>query len=113
MANRDRNKLITIWVNNDEQALIKKRMAEFGTANMSAYMRKMACDGMIVNVDIPEVNEMVMLLRRSSALLNQIAVRVNETNRIYSDDIADMQQQVSTIKAGIDTVLQKLALIGK
>ena len=113
MANRERNKLITIWVTNQEQALIHKRMAEFGTINMSAYMRKMACDGMIVNVDIPEVNEMVTLLRRSSSLLNQISARVNETGRIYDDDIDDMKRQLSTVSDGVNAVLGKLACIGK
>ena len=39
---------------------------------MAAYLRKMAVDGYVVNLELPELREMVSLLRRSSNNLNQL-----------------------------------------
>ncbi len=58
---------------------IRKRMKQLGTDNMSAFLRKMAIDGYIVKLELPELKEMITLLHRSSSNLNQIAKRVNGT----------------------------------
>ena len=58
-------------------------MAQLGTQNMAAYLRKMALDGYVVRLELPELREMVSLLRRSSNNLNQLTRRVHETGRIY------------------------------
>ena len=51
MANRKRNVQILLWVTPEEKKMIRKRMILSKTSNMSVYLRKMAIDGMIVNVD--------------------------------------------------------------
>ena len=66
---------------------LEEKMAQLGTDNMAAYLRKMAIDGYVVKLDLPELRDMVSLLRRSGNNLNQIAKRVNETSRIYTADI--------------------------
>lgn len=43
-----------VFVNEKELDLIKQKTALFGTENMSAYLRKMAIDGSIINLDMPE-----------------------------------------------------------
>ena len=53
-------------------------MAQFGTKNLSAYLRKMAVDGYVVQLDLPELKELVSLLRRSSNNLNQLTRKVHE-----------------------------------
>ena len=60
-----------------EAALIKERMAELGITNLSAYLRKMAVDGYIVQLDMSSVVELVKLLRSISSNVNQIAQKVN------------------------------------
>lgn len=65
-------------------------MSQVGTDNLSAYLRKIAIDGYIVKLDLPELREMISLLRRSSNNLNQIAKRLNETGRFYAADLEDM-----------------------
>ncbi|MFQ9447112.1 MAG: hypothetical protein ACLR4A_06970 [Christensenellales bacterium] len=39
----------------DERALLERKMREAGTANMGAYLRKMALDGYILRLDLPEL----------------------------------------------------------
>ena len=36
---------VLFWVSADEMELIQQKMAQFGTKNLSAYLRKMAVDG--------------------------------------------------------------------
>ena len=47
-----RNKEIHVWVNDKEYEQIQKRMKQLGFTNQSAYMRKMACSGRIVQPDL-------------------------------------------------------------
>ena len=68
--------------------LIRQKMAQFGTDNLSAYLRKMAIDGYVLQLDLPELKELVSLLRRSSNNLNQLTRRVHETGRFYDADLA-------------------------
>ena len=92
MAVRKRDIQLIIRVNQDEREKIKKKMEQFGTTNMASYIRKIAIDGFIVHLELPELREMVSLLRRSSNSLNQIAKRLNETGRIYDADMEDVLQ---------------------
>lgn len=65
-------------------------MRQMGTANLSAYVRKMALDGYVLRLDLPELREMVSLMRRMSNNINQVAKRANESGRIYETDISEM-----------------------
>jgi hypothetical protein len=66
-------------------------MNEAGIENMSAYILKMALDGICVKLDLQDVREMLVLLRRCSNNLNQYAKRANETGSIYAADIDDLK----------------------
>ncbi len=111
MARRKRDVPILFRVSPEEKEQIDKRMAELGIVNMAAYLRKMALDGYIVNLDIPKLRELVSLMRRSSNNLNQIAKRVNTTGRIYASDMEDMLQKQEQLWEAVNTILLKLAAI--
>lgn len=51
MAERKREIQIKFWVTPEERKMIRKKMILSRTANMEAYLRKMAIDGIIVNTD--------------------------------------------------------------
>ena len=86
-------------------------MAEVGTKNMSAFIRKMALDGRIVLLDMDEIKKLVSLLRRTSANVNQIAKRVNSTSRVYENDLAEIQNRLGEVWLALDEVLRKLAAV--
>ena len=81
----------------EENDRIRENMAEAGLRNMSAYVRKMALDGICVKLDLEDVRELSVLLRRCSNNLNQYAKRANETGSIYAADIADLQARLDEI----------------
>ena len=90
--NRQREVRLKFCVTRSERALIEQKMERFGTNNMAAYLRKMSVDGYVVNLELPELREMVSLLRRSSNNLNQLTRRVHETGRFYDADLDELRQ---------------------
>ena len=58
MKNRKRQIPILFWVSEEEREQIEQKMAQLGTGNMSAYLRKIAIDGYVVNLDLPELREL-------------------------------------------------------
>ena len=66
--------------------------SQFGTKSLSAYVRKMAFDGPIIDLQIPELSEVISQMRENAETLNQIAARVNSTGRIYPSDLAQIAQ---------------------
>ena len=111
MARRKRNIVIRFRVTPEEREMIESKMAQFGTSNMAAYLRKISIDGYVVKLDLPELREMVSLLRRSSNNLNQIAKRVNETSRIYDADIDCLKENQEKIWSAANGILTRLASI--
>ena len=93
----------------DERALLERKMREAGTTNMGAYLRKMALDGYVVKLELPELKELVSLLRRSSNNLNQLTRRVHETGRVYDADLEDISQRQEQLWAGVKEILIRLA----
>ena len=108
-ANRKRNIRMRFYVTPGERTIIEEKMAQLGTANLSAYLRKMALDGYAVNLDLPELRELVSLLRRSSANLNQLTRRVHETGRIYDADLENLRLEYEKIWDVAGVIVSKLA----
>ena len=111
MANRNRPVQVKFRVTPEERALIDKRMAQAGTINMAAYLRKMAIDGYVVKLELPELRDLITLLRRTSNNFNQIARRANSTNRVYDEDIHEMKVMIEQTWEATNRVLEKLAAI--
>lgn len=98
-----------IRMTESELSLIRERMAELGTSNMSAFIRKMAIDGYIVKLELPELKEMTRLLSSYSNNLNQIAKRVNKTGVLYSTDLEEIQQHQDELWGAAEKILRALA----
>ena len=117
MANRKRDQAMYFMVTPRERQLIAEKMAQLGTKNTGAYLRKMAVDGYIVNLDLAGVRELVSLLRNATNNLNQIAKRVNgarranETRSVYAADVEDMQARYAELWEAANKILLELAQI--
>ena len=109
--NREREVQLKFRVTPEERALIGRKMEQLGTTNMAAYLRKMAVDGYAVNLELPELREMVSLLRRSSNNLNQLTRRVHETGRFYDADMEDLRQGQERLWDAAQKILTSLAKI--
>ena len=108
---RKRDTMINLWLSQQELDDIRTKMEQVGTQNMSAYLRKMAIDGYVVRLELPELKEMISLLRRSSNNLNQIAKRANETGRVYDADVSDIMEKQEQLWQSANAILSRLAAI--
>lgn len=111
MKKRIRNELIKFYVTPEEKELIQQNMALLGTDNMSAFIRKMAIDGHVIKLDLPELRELISLLRYTSNNVNQIAKRVNSTGRVYAEDLDGIKQSMESLWNAANSILRKLAAI--
>ena len=107
----EKTEAIYIRVSENERKLIEYRMKVCNISNMSAYIRKMAIDGMIVNLDISELKEVTRLLRYNGNNINQIAKHLNEGRSVYASDIADVQEKQTQILKLVREIYLKLAKI--
>ena len=105
---RIRNKPILLWVSEKEREQIEQKMRMIGTDNLSAYIRKMAIDGMVVKLDLPELQKLTSLLGRCAGSFNQIARRVQMTSRAYDEDIEELRGKLGEIWEKVDAVLTRL-----
>ena len=109
MAKRKRPIILRCPVTAEERTLIEQKMAQLGTSNREAYLRKMALDGYVVRLELPELKELVSLMRYSSNNLNQLTRRVHETGRIYDTDLEDISRRQEALWDGVHQVLTQLA----
>lgn len=111
MENRKRKIEVRFRVAQEELDMIHEKMVQYGTRNLSAFMRKIAIDGYVIKLEIPELKELVSLLRYSSNNLNQLTKRVHETGRIYDADLEEIARKQDAIWAGVHEILTRLSSI--
>ena len=97
MANRTRPIRIEFCVSENEHRIIKSKMAQLGTKNMGAYLRKMAIDGYIIKVDYTQQKKLAAAVSRAASNINQICRRINQTGRFYAADIAELKARQEEI----------------
>lgn len=105
----DHNIVKNIRMTPEELQAIQERMKQLGTKNFSAFVRKMAIDGYVVKLELPELKELVSLLRYSSNNLNQLTKRVHESGRIYDADLEDIRRGQEQLWDAAQAILDKLA----
>lgn len=110
MSKRKRNIHLHVMVTEEEQAEILRRMTEAGVVNMGAFVRKLALNGYVLNVDISPVRELVSLLRRCSNNLNQVAIHAN-TYGIYEQEIKGLQKDYGKLWKQVNDVLKQLTKV--
>ncbi|MBQ1437606.1 MAG: plasmid mobilization relaxosome protein MobC [Ruminococcus sp.] len=109
MKSEQRKTMLHLYASKQETEMIRQRMAELGIVSMSAYLRKMAIDGYIIQLDMTEIRELTRLLSICSNNLNQYVKRANETGRIYAADIEDLSERLIVIKNQVGKLLGQFA----
>ena len=106
MSNRKRTVQIKFRVTEEERALIEEKMKLIPTRNMTAYLRKMAIDGYVIQVDHSDIKAMTAEIQKIGININQIARRANATGNVYREDIEEIKGVLNEIWR-----LQRLSLL--
>ena len=97
MAKRKRDIQLKFRVTPQEREMIETKMAQFGTTNMAAYLRKMAIDGYIIKVDYTQQKKLAAAVSRAARNINQICRRINSTGHFYAEDVAELKERQAEI----------------
>jgi alkyl hydroperoxide reductase subunit AhpC len=98
--------MLRFFVTEDERDAILEKMGLLNTANLSAYLRKMAIDGYVINADYSDIKAMTAEIQKIGVNINQIARRVNATGYAHTEDIKQIQEAQAEIWR-----LQRLSLL--
>ena len=96
---------ISVRLTEEEHRLLKEKMARIGVTNQEAFLRKMALDGLVIKLELPELKQMISLLRYTSNNINQIAKRLNDT------DLAEILEKQKQLWGLANKILMKLSTI--
>ena len=97
MAERKRAIQLKLWVDENEKNLIEEKMKILGTRNFGAYARKMLIDGYIIKVDYSEQRKLAAEVNKIGVNINQICKRINSTDRVYFEDVAELRKRMDEV----------------
>ena len=100
MDKRKRDIQVKFYVDEKELEQINKRVRLANVTNRGAYLRKMAIDGFVVNVDTSDLRAVVKEINAIGKNINQITRNANT--------YGIMKQDITAIKAKVDEIWQLL-----
>ena len=88
----------------------EKKKGDLNKVTLSSdTLRKYFPNGYVVKLELPELKELVSLMRRSSNNLNQLTRKVHETGRVYDADLKDISQRQEQLWEGVKEILTQLS----
>ena len=97
MSGRKRTVQIKFYVTEEGKNLIEKKMKLIPTRNMAAYLRIIAIDGYIIQVDHADIRAMTAEIQKIGVNINQMAKRVNATSSVYQEDMEEINGVLAEI----------------
>ena len=108
MESGNRLNMVTVRLTDSEMEDLEERMKNTGIISRSAFLRKMALDGYILKMDLPEIKEMIKLLRSSSNNMNQIAKKANAMGTVFEEDLKEIKSMQDDIWKAMNKILKRL-----
>lgn len=100
---------IQFYVTAEEKEQIEKRMEALGIINMSAYLRKMALNGYILHLNMPEIRELIRLLRSISNSANQMTKRANGGGVVNARELGGLNEIMQSSWQMMNDILLRLS----
>ena len=104
-----RNIRISVRLTEEEHRILKEKMDRIGVTNQEAFIRKMILDGLVIRLELPELRELISLLRYSSNNINQIAKHLNESGRVYQTDLDDIKANQEKLWSMANEIMMSLS----
>ena len=91
-----------------EDNVIRQKMKAFGIRNQASFYRAMVLNGYLLKLDLPEIRELLRLMKNLTNNVNQIARRMNERGSIYDSEIDEILEKQEKIWNVLNQILSKL-----
>ena len=108
---RIRDTMLRFRVTPEEREKIERKMEQYGTDNMAAYLRKMAIDGYVIRLDLPELGEISAQLGHIGGNVNQLARYANSGGWVSTDELKQIRKQLDGIREEYGILLERLAAL--
>lgn len=99
-----RNVKITFRVTEDEREYITKKAKVAGSSSTGAYIRRMAITGVIVKYENKDLKNLQKSLGGIQRNINQMAIRVNATNRMYDEDFEYLKKVMNEVWQSLTSI---------
>ena len=96
-----REKTYRFRANDEESELIEKEYKLSACDSLSDFFRQMILYGIIVKYDEEKFEKiftrLLNLIENMASNVNQIATRVNSTNRVYAEDLQQIEKRLDEV----------------
>lgn len=99
-----RNVKITFRVTEDERDFILEKVRLAESSSTGAYLRKMAIAGVIVKYENQDLKKLRKSLVGIQKNINQMAIRVNATSRMYDEDFDYLKEVLNEIWQSLTSI---------
>ena len=96
-----RTRSVQVRLSQEEYDFLEQKFQLSGYKSKSEFMRFAFFDTLIVKFSTEDMQELLRLVRSISNNVNQIAVRVNSTDKVYVEEM-------NNIKDGVEKIWQQL-----
>lgn len=103
-----RTRSVQVRLTQEEYDFLEQKFRLSGYKSKSEFMRIAFFDTLIVKFSTEDMQELLRLVRSISNNVNQIAVRVNSTNKIYVEDIVNIKEGQYKIWQLLNSLQSKL-----
>lgn len=102
------NRYMQIRLTEAEYEAIERKFRNSGLRSRSEFIRAMIFEGYIINFDEEKFDKIYRLVGSIANNINQIAVRVNSTNKVYAEDIVNIKEGQDKIWQLLNSLQSKL-----
>ena len=106
--NEPHNRYMQIRLTEAEYEAIERKFQNSGLRSRSEFIRAMIFEGYVVHFNKDEFSKIYRLIGSISNNINQIAVRVNSTNKVYAEDIVNIKEGQDKIWQLLNSLQSKL-----
>ena len=91
-----------------EHEAIERKFRNSGLKSRSEFIRTMIFEGYLILINEDELKKLNQLIYNVANNINQIAVRANSTNKVYTEDIVNIKEGQDKIWQLLNSLQSKL-----
>ena len=108
MPKEKRPNVVKVHLSDEELKRIDQKLGSADIQTLSAYFRNMGLNGYILKLDLPEIRELISLLRNMTNNLNQLTKRVNSGGKLYETELLELNENQNELWNLLKQILKLL-----
>ena len=107
-ATRKRTHRASVRFTDQELEEVMVAMEKNGYKNREQYFRAMILNGLIININIKQIEEVIRLMSNATNNINQVAHRANETKSVHEKDVKELQNELLNLWSEVRVLTNEL-----